>query len=62
MCSLFFFFVFGWILFCFSDLGDDAFLGSAVLSSKEFRDEPGSSQGLMIHCYVCQTFRKEGSF
>jgi hypothetical protein len=25
--------------FCFSDLGDDAFLGSAVLYSKEFRDE-----------------------
>ncbi len=61
VCSLFFF-VFGWILFCFSDLDDDAFFGSAVLYSKEFRDEPGSSQGLMIHCYVCQTFRKEGSF
>ncbi len=61
MCSLLFF-VFGSILFCFSDLGDDAFLGSAVLYSKEFRDEPGSSQGLMIHCYVCQTFGKEGNF
>ncbi len=56
------FFVFGSILFCFSDLGDDAFLGSAVLYSKEFRDEPGSSRGLMTHCCVCPTFGKEGSF
>ncbi len=47
--------------FCFSDLGDDAFLGSAVLYSKEFRDE--SLEALkgwwLIAMFVKRSGRKE---